>query len=145
MVFWHAMIGLCNFRHFYITARDVRKLQRCEITNGSLFYQPQRFASSSRPKENRSDCVHVVCDGSTGESGTILADHCLVALGQLADELVALGGLDGFQHFPVGGASATQADVFHYRVLEYHEVGAQESLWIHRGYIWSRLGTPSRL
>lgn len=43
MVFWHAMIGLCNFRHFYITAGDVRKQQRCEITKGPLGY-PSRGA-----------------------------------------------------------------------------------------------------
>ena len=76
-----------------------------------------------------------------GEGGTVLPDHRLIALGQLADELVALGGLGGFQHLLIGGAPAAQADVLHHRVpkqhhvLEHHGVGAQEGLRVHRGHV----------
>ena len=76
-----------------------------------------------------------------GKGGAVLPNHCLVALGQFADKVVALGGFGGLQHLLIGGAPAAQPDVLHHRVpeqhhvLEHHGVGAQERLRVHRGHI----------
>lgn len=47
---------------------------------------------------------YTLCLLYRGKGGAVLPDHRLVALGQFADEFIALGGFGGLQHLLIGGA-----------------------------------------
>ncbi|CAN4015950.1 pyrroline-5-carboxylate reductase, partial [Dysosmobacter welbionis] len=74
-----------------------------------------------------------------GELRPVLPDGGVIALGQAADELPAVGGLRRGPHLFVGGAPLAQADVFHHgivkehHILEHHGVVGQQRLRVHGG------------
>ena len=71
----------------------------------------------------------------------VLSDHGVIALRQLAHEIVAHGSLGGCQHFFVCRVAATETDIAHHRVieeqhvLEDHGIILQERFWIDSGRI----------
>ena len=74
-----------------------------------------------------------------GELRPVLPDGGVIALGQAADELPAVGGLRRGPHLFVGGAPLAQADVLHHgivkehHILEHHGVVGQQRLRVHGG------------
>ena len=76
------------------------------------------------------------------ERRTVFADHGLIPLRQLADELVALCRLSGGQYFSVSGVPAAQAYVFHHRiaeqhhVLKHHRIGFEQCFWVNGGDVY---------
>ena len=76
-----------------------------------------------------------------GELGPVFPDGGVVALGQPADKLVAVGGFGGGKHFLVGGSVFAETDVFHHRVvkqyhvLKHHRVITEQHFRVHGGNV----------